>query len=141
AEHPLDPATTIIRLNPAGSNDFDADLAAVAATDYRLVMLAKTESAADVDRMGPGYRVVALCETARGVLAAPDIAAHPAVVALMWGAEDLVASLGGTASRNGNGRYRALALHARSSVLLAAGAHGRAAIDSVYLDIEDLDGL
>jgi citrate lyase subunit beta/citryl-CoA lyase len=26
-------------------------------------------------------------------------------------------------------------------VLLAAGAHGRAAIDAVYLDINDLDGL
>lgn len=141
AKHPLDPETTIIRLNPAGSADFDADLEAVAATDYRLVMLAKTESAADIDRVGPGYRVVALCETARGVLAAQDIAEHSSTVALMWGAEDLVASLGGTASRNGDGRYRSLALHARSTVLLAAGASGRAAIDSVYLDIGDLSGL
>ncbi|WP_411720525.1 HpcH/HpaI aldolase/citrate lyase family protein [Mycetocola sp.] len=141
AEHPLDPATTIVRLNPAGTDDFAADLAALASTDYRSVMLAKAESAAEVDRIGDRFRVIALCETARGVLAAPDIAAHPAVAALMWGAEDLVASLGGTASRDADGRYRPLALHARSSVLLAAGANGRAAIDSVYLDIADLDGL
>ncbi|MET4639698.1 CoA ester lyase [Mycetocola sp. 2940] len=141
AEHPLDPRTTIVRLNPASTEDFAADLAALAATRYRTVMLAKAESAAEVEDVGDGIRVIALCETARGVLAAPDIAAHPAVVALMWGAEDLVASLGGTASRDRDGRYRPLALHARSRVLLAAGAHGRAAIDSVYLDIADLDGL
>jgi citrate lyase subunit beta/citryl-CoA lyase len=140
-EHPLDPATTIVRLNPAGTDDFDDDLAALASTDYRTVMLAKAESAADVDRIGEGFHVIGLCETARGVLAAADIATHPSVVALMWGAEDLVASLGGTASRNADGRYRPLALHARSSVLLAAGANGRATIDSVYLDIADLDGL
>lgn len=140
-EHPLDPDTTIVRLNPAGSADFAADLTALAASRYRTVMLAKTESAADVEKVGDGIRVLALCETARGVLAAPDIAASAAVVALMWGAEDLVASLGGTASRDSDGRYRALAVHARSRVLLAAGANGRAAVDSVYLDIADLDGL
>ena len=140
-EHPLDPATTIVRLNPAGTDDFRADLAALAATGYRTVMLAKTESAADVAAVGSGFRVIALCETARGVLAAPEIAAQPSTVALMWGAEDLVASLGGTASRDAEGNYRALAVHARASVLLAAGAHRVAAIDSVYLDIADLSGL
>ena len=141
AEHPLDPATTIVRVNPAGTEDFAADLAALATTGYRTVMLAKAEAASDVESIGGGYRVIALCETARGVLAAADIAAHPSVVALMWGSEDLVASIGGTASRDGDGRYRSLAVHARSHVLLAAGANGRAAIDSVYLDLADRDGL
>lgn len=141
AEHPLDPSTTIVRLNPAGTDDFLADLAAIAATGYRTVMLAKTESAADLDAVGDGFRVIALCETARGILAAPEIAAHPSTVAVMWGAEDLVASLGGTASRDAQGMYRPLAVHARSAVLLAAGAHGVGAIDTVYLDIGDLDGL
>ena len=51
-----------------------------------------------------------------------SIAAVPNVVALMWGAEDLVASLGGTSSRHADGRYRDVALHARSAVLLAAAA-------------------
>jgi citrate lyase subunit beta/citryl-CoA lyase len=59
----------------------------------------------------------------------------------MWGAEDLMVSLGGRSSRHADGRYRDVAAHARSRVLLAAGAHARAAIDSVYLDIADLDGL
>ncbi len=59
----------------------------------------------------------------------------------MWGAEDLVASLGGTSSRHQDGRYRDVATHARSAVLLAAGAAGKPAVDTVHLDIADLDGL
>lgn len=135
--HPLDPATTIVRVNAENTPDFALDLAALAATGYRRVMLAKATSA---HRLAD-YEVIALCETAAGVLAAPTLAAQPQVVALMWGAEDLVASLGGTASRFTDGHYRAVALHARSAVLLAAAAHGKAAIDAVHLDIADTAGL
>ncbi len=138
--HPLDPAKTIVRVNPAGSADFAADLAALERTDYRTVMLAKAASASDL-RALDGYGVIALCETAAGVLAAPALAAHESVVGLMWGAEDLVASLGGTSSRDGAGRYRDVARHARSAVLLAAGGHGKAAVDAVHVSIEDLQGL
>ena len=97
-EHPQDPERTIVRVNPVGSPDFAADLAALGSTQYRTVMLAKTESAADADALGD-YSVVALCETALGVLNAAQIAAAPNVAALMWGAEDLIASLGGSSSR------------------------------------------
>src|SRR5690606_41530138 len=80
---------------------------------------------------------VALCETAKGVAQADRIAALDNVSALMWGAEDLVASIGGTSSRKPNGRYRDIARYARARVLLAAGARGKAAIDAVHLDIAD----
>lgn len=139
-EHPQDPQRTMVRVNPVGSTDFAADMAALGSTHYRTVMLAKTESAADVAALGE-YAVVALCETALGVLNAAQIAAAPNVVALMWGAEDLIASLGGSSSRTGSGSYRDVALHARSQVLLAARAHSKVAIDSVYLDIADHAGL
>lgn len=72
---------------------------------------------------------------------AAELAEEPNVVALMWGAEDLVASLGGTGSRREDGGYRDVALHARSQVLLAAGAAGKHAVDAVYVNIPDLDGL
>ncbi len=137
---PLDPARVIVRVNGVRSGELDADLRALAATPYRWVMLPKAESAAQVDALA-GYDVVALVETARGVLAVGDIAASDGVAALMWGAEDLVASLGGSSSRWPGGRYRDVAAHARSSVLIAAAAHGKAAIDAVHLDLEDLDGL
>ncbi|WP_374061309.1 CoA ester lyase [Salinibacterium sp. NK8237] len=85
--------------------------------------------------------VIALCETARGVLAATSLAALDCVVALMWGAEDVVASLGGSSSRENSGPYRGVALHACSSVLLAAGAYSKALINAVHLDIADVEGL
>jgi citrate lyase subunit beta / citryl-CoA lyase len=138
ASTPLDPARTIVRVNAAETADFALDVEALRATAYRYVMLPKATAVPDELR---GFAVVALCETAAGVLAAPALAEDPSVVALMWGAEDLVASLGGSASRFRDGHYRAVALHARSAVLIAAGAHGKAAIDSVHLDIADVAGL
>jgi len=139
-EQQLDAARTVVRINPAGSPDHDLDLVALDETSYTTVMLAKTESAAEVQALAP-LRVVALCETPAGVQNAGAIAATSNVDALMWGAEDLIAALGGTSSRFPTGRYRDVARHARSSVLLAAGAAGKLAIDAVYLDIPDLDGL
>lgn len=139
-DNPLDPAATIVRVNAVDSGSLAADLEALARTDYRYVMLAKAEAADQVSRLD-GFDVIALCETAAGIVASSEIAAVPAVIALMWGAEDLVASLGGTSSRRRDGSYRAVAAHARSTVLLAAGARGKAAIDSVYLDIPDAAGL
>ncbi len=137
---PLDPSRVIVRVNPAGTPDHAADIVALRRTAYSAVMLPKAERASDVAAL-VGFQVVALCETAAGVLGADDLAAVDGVVALMWGAEDLIASLGGTSSRRPNGAYRDVAVHARSSVLLAAGAHGKAAVDTVHLDIGDRDGL
>ena len=141
----LDVGRVVVRVNPAGTPDHEADLAMLAATGWRTLMLAKAESAAQVDglvcALGEDVRVVALCETAAGVLAAGELAAHPNVGALMWGAEDLVASMGGTSSRRSDGAYRPVVLHARATVLLAAAAHGKAAWDAVFLDLQDHAGL
>ncbi len=139
-EPELDPSRTIIRVNPAGTEEFEKDLHCLAHTPYHTVMLAKAENAQQLQALD-GYQVIALCETAAGVLNAPAIAAAHNVVALMWGAEDLLASLGGTSSRKDDGAYRAVALHARSSVLLAARAFGKEAVDAVYTNIPDLTGL
>ncbi len=135
-DHPLDPATTVIRLNPAGSAEHQADLQALEQTAYTTVMLAKAERVADLP-----YQVVALIETPRGVVNCAAIAAADQVVGLMWGAEDLIAGLGGTSSRKADGSYRPVASAARSSVLLAAGAHNKLRIDAVHLDIQDSEGL
>lgn len=136
----LDPARVIVRVNAAGTPDQAADLAALARTPYSAVMLPKAERADDLGALA-GLRVIALCETAAGVVGAPAVAAAHGVIALMWGAEDLVASLGGSSSRHQDGRYRDVAAHARSAVLLAAGAAGVAAIDTVHLQLDDIEGL
>jgi citrate lyase subunit beta/citryl-CoA lyase len=139
-DHPLDPDRTIIRINAFGTSDFAADLEMLRATSYRYVMLAKADSTVDFDAL-TGYTVIALCETAAGVVAAPRIAAAGPVGALMWGAEDLVASMGGTSSRGPGGDYRAVIAQARGAVAFAAAAHGVAMIDAVHLDIADHSGL
>jgi citrate lyase subunit beta/citryl-CoA lyase len=136
-ESELDPDRVIVRVNPPETDAFTADLSTLSQTDYRRIMVAKAQSPKRIGRLDPRFEVVALCETAKGVEQADRIAALDNVVALMWGAEDLVASLGGTSSRKPNGRYRDIARFARSRVLLAAGSRGKAAIDAVHLDIDD----
>ncbi|MGO2050730.1 MAG: HpcH/HpaI aldolase/citrate lyase family protein [Microbacterium sp.] len=137
----LDPARVIVRVNAPGTDDFVADLAMLAESPFRTVLVAKTEDTSALDRFDASYSLIALCETARGVSAAAQIAAHVRITALMWGAEDLVASLGGTASRHPDGRYRDAPRYARSRVLMEAGAQGKAAIDAVHIDIDDTPGL
>ena len=137
----IDPARVIVRVNAPDSEAFAADLEALRTTAFRTVMVAKTESADSLDAFDETFSLIALCETARGIHAADRIAAHPRVVAMMWGAEDLVASLGGTSSRNTEGCYRDIARYARARVLLESGAHGKAAIDAVHIDLDDIAGL
>lgn len=136
----LDPAATIVRVNPVGTADHVLDLEAVRASAFSRIMLAKTSSAEDVSGLAP-LEVVALCETPAGVRAAGEIAAQPHVVAVMWGSEDLVASLGGNASRTADGELGDLARYARAKVLVDAGSCAVGAIDTVFLDFGDLDGL
>ena len=137
----IDPERVIVRVNAPDSDAFAADLEALRATAFRTVMVAKTESGDSLDAFDETFSLIALCETARGIHAADRIAAHPRVVAMMWGAEDLVASLGGTSSRNADGMYRDIARYARARVLLESGAQGKAAIDAVHIDIDDAVGL
>jgi len=137
---PLDPERTVVRINAADTDEHPRDLEALAGTAYTTVMLSKTESAAQVEALAP-REVIALLETPRGAVFATEIAAAQGTVALMWGAEDLVATLGGSSSRWADGTYRDVAHHVRSTALLTASAFGRVALDAVHLDIRDLDGL
>jgi len=137
---PLDPERTVVRVNPTGTADHDPDLEAVSRTAYTTVMLAKTESPEQVSALAP-LDVIVLIETPLGALNVVDLARVDNAYALMWGAEDLFAELGGTANRYPDGSYREVARHVRSQTLLAAKAFRRQALDSVFLDIKNLDGL
>jgi citrate lyase subunit beta/citryl-CoA lyase len=139
-ETPLDPATTVVRVNATGTADYEADLQALAHTGYATVMLPKTESAQQVRALAP-RRVIALIETPLGAVKVAEIVQPDNAVGVMWGSEDLFAALGGTANRNPDGTLRDVARHVRSASLLAAKAHSRLALDSVFLDIKDVDGL
>ncbi len=135
-DNPVDPDAVIVRVNAIGTPDQALDLEALEQTAYGRIMVPKAEDPEAIARLDR-YEVIALCETARGVLQAPAIAEVPRVVALMWGAEDLMVSLGGRASRREDGSYLGVAQQARSTVLLAARAQGVTAIDAVVLDLHN----
>jgi len=140
---PLDPGRVIVRINAASSPEHAQDIEAVRRTGYQTIMLPKAESRAQLDALAAlgDWDVLALVESALGILHVAEVAAAPNVVAVLWGAEDLIASMHGRSSRYPDGRYRGVALHARERTLLAATAYGKQAVDAVYTNIGDLAGL
>lgn len=107
------------------------------------LMLPKVESGEDVETLIALRRehdlkvpIMALLETAAGILNAADIAATDPVNGVVFGAEDLAADIG--ARRTGEGTE---VLHAREHVVLAANAHDIDAIDTVFTDFSDDEGL
>ena len=145
ADDDFDPDCEVcLRVNPTGiAADDDLRAVADAAANLDSVMLPKTASADDVRTLtrllgehDSDLPVLALVETARGVLNAADIAAADGTDALVFGAEDLSADVGATRTAEGTE-----VLYAREHVVLAASAADVDAIDTVYTDIEDVDGL
>ncbi|UVI37053.1 HpcH/HpaI aldolase/citrate lyase family protein [Brevibacterium spongiae] len=139
-DYPLDPTRTVVRVNARDSDHLGEDLAMLTQTEYTAVMLPKSQHANDLTILS-GYQVIALIETALGAVNAAEIAAAPNAYALMWGSEDLIADLGGGSSRKADGDYRDIAKHVRSQTLLAARAYGKYALDSIWADIPNLEGL
>lgn len=64
----------------------------------------------------------------------------PRLWGMMWGAEDLAASIGAYQNRDADGYLEPFRL-ARNLCLAAAAAAGVVPVDTVYVDIDDLDGL
>jgi citrate lyase subunit beta / citryl-CoA lyase len=137
-------AERMVRINqlPLGLDDLRALLPA--APD--LVLIPKVEDAAQVRQVASLIRaarphdsvwLMPILESALGIERAFEIAAaDPGVVALTIGLEDYTADLGVERTRAG-----AETLWARSRVVNAARAAGVQAIDSVYGDVQDEDGL
>jgi citrate lyase subunit beta/citryl-CoA lyase len=85
---------------------------------------------------GVDVPLLALVETATGVLNAATVARAEPVDALVFGAEDFAASVGATRTAEGTE-----ILYARQRVLVAARAAGVDAIDTLHTDYEDDEGL
>jgi citrate lyase beta subunit len=82
-------------------------------------------------------RLLALVETAPGIVNLKDIATSDIRLdALIFGAEDLVGSIG--AIRTGEGWE---VFYARSAVVVHAAAFSLQAIDTIYADFQDVNGL
>ena len=98
------------------------------------------EAAAGIEQ-GTTRIVTVATETARAVLKLIDFEnMSPRLWGMMWGAEDLAASLGASRNRT-DGRFHGPFLLARDLCLIAAAAAGVVAIDTIATDINDLDAL
>ena len=123
-----------IRVNGLASNLIEADLAAVAASAADFVILPRAENAEDIAAIWQQVEcgVLAMIETAAGVLAAPQIARE--VAGLIAGTNDLAADL-----RLPPDAGRAPLQMALQTIVLAGRASGIAVFDGVFNGLGDPD--
>lgn len=130
-------ALRLVRVNAAGSDWIDDDLATVASLGLDGLVLPKATADAVDAVASAGLPVVAIVETPAGLRGAFEIAAKPAVEALVLGAVDLGLALGLEQRKDG-----LELLFARSSVVVDSAAAGlRGPIDRVWKTLHDEAGL
>ena len=147
-----------VRVNAMDTDLWQHDVAGVVAARPHGILLPKAGSGDDVHKLSIALhheeeragipagstRIIALAtETPLSLLQLHTyVEASTRLEALTWGAEDLSAALGARGNREDDGRtwtspYRL----ARDLTLFAAGAAGVQAIDTVFVNFRDLDGL
>lgn len=157
AEFLQDRRNVWVRINPIDSVDAPLDLTAVMAAEPAGIVLPKPRNVDDVQRLAGQLdqleaeygleagrtQIVSLCTERPEALFSLQgyAAATPRLCGLSWGAEDLSAALGATANRDAAGNWLPTFELARSLCLLAAAAAEVVAIDTVFTDFRDLDGL
>jgi citrate lyase beta subunit len=140
-----------IRINSIGSGLEKRDLVAALATNPDSIVVPKVETADQVKWASEhiesyelsgnvsigAIRLLIGVETAKGILNLKEIAeADKRLEAIIFGAEDYAASVGATRTKEGTE-----VLYARSAVVTACAANDLQAIDMVYIDFRDLEGL
>lgn len=129
----------IVRINALDTEWGVEDAKAVAQMDADAVLLPKVDNAADVQALADlvgDMPIWAMMETCKGIWNAMEVAAHPQVQGFVAGTNDLAKEL--------NCRSRADRLpmmNALQMILLAARAHGVIAVDGVYNQFKDEEGL
>jgi citrate lyase beta subunit len=128
----------VVRINPIGSGLEQADLDAVLPQQPDSILLPKVEHAEHIHWLAeaiddPAIRLLAIIETARGVVNVREIAAvSDRLDALIFGAEDLAGDIGATRTKAGWEVF-----YARSAVVTHAAAFGLQAIDTLVVDFND----
>ncbi|MDH3806274.1 MAG: CoA ester lyase, partial [Gammaproteobacteria bacterium] len=146
-----------VRINPIGSDDAIADLKGVMPSAPAGIVLPKPRSAADavglasmLDDLEQEHGVeagktgiLAICteRPAAVFTLAGYVGATARLAALSWGAEDLSAAVGASGNRDDAGNWLPPYELARSLCLFAAGAAEVPAVDTVFTDYRDAEGL
>lgn len=139
-------AALLVRINPLDGGLAQADLAAVLDARPDALVLPKAAGAESVTALAALAGDVPILPIATETPAAVFQLGSYAAVArhlfgLTWGAEDLPAAIGASASRDAAGDFTAPYQIARALTLFGAHAAGVAAIETVYPDFRDTDGL
>jgi len=146
-----------VRMNPIFSEYAEGDLEETILGRPDGYMVPKPNTAGDVrkvaailDRLeqrhgipfGSTRLLLIATETPEGLLNIKETAAaSPRVAAISWGIEDLSAAMGLPRTRDAEGRFLDIPRYARVMCAVAASAAGVDALDTVYTDIHDLEGL
>ncbi len=147
-----------VRINPLDTPMALEDLAAVAAHQPDGIMLPKAEGPEDLLQLhyylealettadlevGSIQLLPVATETPAATLRLNEYVdfALPRLQGLTWGAEDLSSAVGATGNKDENGEWAFTYKLARSRTLLAAHAAGVHAIDTLYADFKDMEGL
>jgi citrate lyase subunit beta/citryl-CoA lyase len=146
-----------VRVNPFDTELTLGDLAAVVGHGLAGIVLPKANGIEDVIRLahclealeaeagvqaGQVKVLVVATETPRAMFRLGTYSAsHPRLVALTWGAEDLSAAIGATANKEPDGDWSVPYQVARSMCLFAAAAAEALAIDTLYADFRNPEGL
>ena len=147
----------LVRINGLDTGMTDADLDAVVAGRPDAIVFPKAEGGASVVHLDakltareaiaglPEGQIKILAqavESAAGLFAAGTFRnASPRLIGLTWGPEDLSAELGAEANRDAHGELTEPYRLARSVCLYAAAAAKLPAIETVYVDFRDSEGL
>ncbi len=145
---PRDGAVALfVRINPVDGPLAADDLAAVLAARPDGIVLPKAEGLVSLHALAArGVNHIPILpiatETATALFRLGDYAGSSLPLAgLTWGAEDLPAAIGAATAREADGGYTPPYQLARSLTLFGAHAAGVPAIETVYPDFRDLEGL
>ena len=149
--------TVCVRINPLDTQLWEEDVEMTMKADKPdMLVVPKVSSRDDLEKLGEKLAKIEqelgrqvgtttllpiVSEVPEAPLRANEIARHPRVEAITWGAEDLSAELGAKRRRDGAGEYLEVFQLCRSLTLLAAKGAKVQAIDTVYTSLKDLDGL
>jgi len=147
----------LVRINSLDTDMTDADLDAIVAGKPDAVVFPKAEGGPSVFHLdakltareaiagvleGHIKILAQAVESAAGLFAAGNFRnASPRLIGLTWGPEDLSAELGAATNRDARGELTEPYRLARSICLYAAAAAKVPAIETVYVDFRNSDGL